>query len=219
MHWAVPCISNLAKWESEAAPKSRRLQMMARVWLDASHVSRSVTAKREKVARYIRVPQRTSEVRAFRLSYLRLRVSRVYCEREHCTAPWEFLSVVPSIWWFGHWLGRWSAIGRSGATPFFCRFLRWILAEDGGWIGAHVDPTLTRQAPTFWSTGRIIRRPPWGRVKPVPIHSVSSWRFLYFSAWLCAGATIARCSFEFCSVISRFPPFVWVFVRWSEVFC
>ena len=45
-------MSNLAKGESEAAPKSRRLQMMARVQLDASHVSRSVTARREKVSRY-----------------------------------------------------------------------------------------------------------------------------------------------------------------------
>ena len=32
--------------------------MMARVQLDASHVSRSVTARREKVSRYIRVSQR-----------------------------------------------------------------------------------------------------------------------------------------------------------------
>ena len=54
---------------------------MARVRLDASHVSRSVTARREKVSRYIRVSQRTSEVRPFRLSSLRLRVSWVYGER------------------------------------------------------------------------------------------------------------------------------------------
>jgi len=60
--------------------------MMARVQMDVSHVSRSVTVRREKVARYIRVSQRTFEVRTFRLSSLRLRVSRVYCEREHCTA-------------------------------------------------------------------------------------------------------------------------------------
>ena len=49
----------------EAAPKSRRLQMMARVQLDASHVSKSVTARREKVTRYIRVLNELSEVRAF----------------------------------------------------------------------------------------------------------------------------------------------------------
>ena len=48
--------------------------MMARVRLDTSHVSRSVTARREKVTRYLRVPQRTSEVRTFRLYSLRLRV-------------------------------------------------------------------------------------------------------------------------------------------------
>ena len=56
--------------------------MMARVQLDASHVSRSVTARREKVARYIRVSQRTSEVRTFRLSSLRLRVLE-YTVREN----------------------------------------------------------------------------------------------------------------------------------------
>ena len=56
--------------------------MMARVQLDASHVSRSVTARREKVARYIRVSERTSEVRAFRLSSLRLRVLE-YTVREN----------------------------------------------------------------------------------------------------------------------------------------
>ena len=48
--------------------------MMARVRLDAIHVSRSVTARREKVTRYIRVLNELSEVRAFRLYSLRLRV-------------------------------------------------------------------------------------------------------------------------------------------------
>ena len=48
--------------------------MMARVRLDASHVSRSVTARREKVTRYIRVLNELSGVRAFRLHSLRLRV-------------------------------------------------------------------------------------------------------------------------------------------------
>ena len=52
---SISCISNLAKEESEVAPKSRMLQMKARVQLDASHVSRCVTARREKVPRYIRV--------------------------------------------------------------------------------------------------------------------------------------------------------------------
>ena len=48
--------------------------MMARVRLDASHVSKSVTARREKVTRYIRVLNKISEVRTFRLYSLRLRV-------------------------------------------------------------------------------------------------------------------------------------------------
>ena len=86
---------------------------------------------------------------------LTLASSWAYCEREHCTVSWEFLSVIAlRIWWFSHWLGRWSAIGRSGAALFFCRFLKWIATKDGGRSGARVDP-LTRQVPTFWSTGRI----------------------------------------------------------------
>ena len=84
--------------------------------------------------------------------------------------------------------------------------------------GAHVDP-LTRQFPAFQSTGRIIRRPPWGRVKLAPIHSVSSWKFPKFSARLRAGATVVRGFFEFRSVYLRFERFVWLFDRWSKVFC
>ena len=48
--------------------------MMARVRLDASHVSMPVTARREKTARYIRVLNKLSEVRTFSLYSLRLRV-------------------------------------------------------------------------------------------------------------------------------------------------
>ena len=48
--------------------------MMARVRLDASHVSRSVTAKIEKTTRYIRVLNKLSEVRTFSIYSLRLRV-------------------------------------------------------------------------------------------------------------------------------------------------
>ena len=58
------------------------LRMVARVQLDASHVSKSVTARREKATRYIRVLNELSEVRAFRLYSLRLRVSRAHCERD-----------------------------------------------------------------------------------------------------------------------------------------
>ena len=68
--------------------------------------------------------------------------------------------------------------------------------------GAHVDP-LTRHSPALRSRGRIIRRPPWGRVKLAPIHNVSSWKFSRFSAWLCAGATVVCSFFEFRSVSSR----------------
>ena len=48
--------------------------MMSRVQLDASHVFKSVTARREKAARYIRVLNELSEVRTFRIHSLRLRV-------------------------------------------------------------------------------------------------------------------------------------------------
>ena len=75
--------------------------------------------------------------------------------------------------------------------------------------GAHVDP-LTRHSPALRSTGRIIRRPPWDRVKLAPIHSVSSWKFSRFSARLCAGATVVRSFFEFRSVSLCFVPFVWL---------
>ena len=36
---------------------------------------------------------------------------------------------------------------------------------------------------------------------------------------MCVGATIVRCLSEFRSVNSRFVPFVWLFDRWSKVFC
>ena len=61
--------------------------MVARVRLDASHVSRPVTARREKVTRYIRVLNELSEVRTFRIILFTLASSRAYCEREHCTVP------------------------------------------------------------------------------------------------------------------------------------
>ena len=48
--------------------------MMARVQLDASHVSKFVTARREKTTRYIRVLNRLSEGRTFSSYTLRLRV-------------------------------------------------------------------------------------------------------------------------------------------------
>jgi len=48
--------------------------MMARVQLDAGHVSKSVTARREKAIRYIRVLNKLSEVCTFSSYTLRLRV-------------------------------------------------------------------------------------------------------------------------------------------------
>ena len=48
--------------------------MMARVQLDTSHVSKSVTARREKTTRYIRALNELSEVRTFSSYTLRLRV-------------------------------------------------------------------------------------------------------------------------------------------------
>ena len=54
--------------------------MIARVQLDASHVSKSVTARREKTTRYIRALNELSEVRTFSSYTLRLRV-RADCER------------------------------------------------------------------------------------------------------------------------------------------
>jgi len=64
--------------------------MMARVRLDASHVSRSVTARREKVTRYIRVLNELSEVRAFRIYSLRLRVIELIV-RENLHGSLRFL--------------------------------------------------------------------------------------------------------------------------------
>ena len=48
--------------------------MMARVRLDAGHVSKAATARREKVTRYIRALNKLSEVRTFSSYTLRLRV-------------------------------------------------------------------------------------------------------------------------------------------------
>ena len=52
--------------------------MMARVRLDTSHVFKSVTARREKTTRYIRVFNRFSKVRTFSSYTLRLRVTKLF---------------------------------------------------------------------------------------------------------------------------------------------
>ena len=61
------------------------LQMKARVQLDASHVSRCVTARREKVPRYIRVPNEL--LRYARSDYFFTLASLEYTERELVTVP------------------------------------------------------------------------------------------------------------------------------------
>ena len=74
--------------------------MVARVQLDASHVSKSVTARREKVTRYIRVLNELSR-------YARSDYTLYACEflehtvRETLHDSLRFLLAL-SIWWFGH---------------------------------------------------------------------------------------------------------------------
>ena len=65
------------------APKSRMLQMVTRVQLDASHVSRCVTVWREKVHKYIR--DSIELLRYTRLDYFFTLASFEYAEREFCT--------------------------------------------------------------------------------------------------------------------------------------
>ena len=74
------------------------LQMVTRIQLDASHVSRCVTVRREKVCRYIRDPNELLRYARFRILVLRLRELE-YAEREHCTVP-EVLSFLLVFWWF-----------------------------------------------------------------------------------------------------------------------
>ena len=58
--------------------------MMARVQLDASHVSRCVTARREKVFRYIRV---SNELLRYGHVQIVFFTSLEYTERELVTVP------------------------------------------------------------------------------------------------------------------------------------
>ena len=60
--------------------------MVTRVQLDASHVSRCVTVRREKVPRYTRDSNKLLRYERFRLLLLRLRELE-YVEREFCTVP------------------------------------------------------------------------------------------------------------------------------------
>ena len=100
--------------------------MVTRVQLDASHVSRCVTVRREKVHRYIRD---CNEL----LRYARFRLLLYACEnlstlRENFARFLRVLKFSLSIWWFSRWLGRRSVIGRSGAVLSFAGSLgesRW----------------------------------------------------------------------------------------------
>ena len=90
--------------------------MMARVQLNASHVSRCVTARREKVPRYIRLLLYNCENE----------------ERELLHGSLEFLSfslkklVVLSLTWAS------ERDRPQRRRSVFCRFLRWIVVKDGG---------------------------------------------------------------------------------------
>ena len=122
--------------------------MMARVETDASHVSRSVTARREKTTRYIRVPNRFSKVGTFSSYTLRLRVTELLWER---FARFQFLV-------FGDTATDLSVGVRSAAAAPY-RFVAgsWDRSRGGteAGSGVHVDP-LTRHSPALRSTGRII---------------------------------------------------------------
>jgi len=99
------------------APKSRMFQMVTRVQLDVSHVSRCVTVRREKVHRYIRD---SNEL----LRYTRFRLLLYACKnlstlRENFARFLRVLKFSLSIWWFSRWLGCRSVIGRSDAVLSF----------------------------------------------------------------------------------------------------
>ena len=80
--------------------KQRTLQMVTCVQLDASHVFRCVTFRREKVHMYIRD---SNEL----LRYARFRILLYACEnlstlRENIARFLEFLVFLIVFWWFSH---------------------------------------------------------------------------------------------------------------------
>jgi len=72
--------------------------MVTRVQLDASHVSRCVIVRREKVHMYIRDSNELLRYARFRILLFRLRELE-YAGREHCTVP-TVLSFLLVFWWF-----------------------------------------------------------------------------------------------------------------------
>ena len=130
------------------------LQMIAGVQLDASHVSRCVTARREKVPRYIRVSNELWGTHAFRLLLYNCENESTLRENfaRFLQSSWLLLLVIGgSVADLG--VGAWSA----AAAPF-CSFAgswgesRWKTEANTAqkpiqvWRG---------KAPTFRSIGRI----------------------------------------------------------------
>ena len=133
MHWAVPCINNLAKKRVRSSAQVKEAPDEGTCTTGCEPRVQLCNCQERESNQVYKSSQRTFWGTHVQITLFTLASSRAYCEREHCTVPWDFLSVLAlSIWWFRHWLGRWSAIGRSGAALFFFRFLRWILEKDGG---------------------------------------------------------------------------------------
>jgi len=102
--------------------------MVTRVQLDASHVSRCLTVRREKVHKYIRDSNELLRYERFRIHLLRLRELE-YAEREFCTVPESSyfsltILVVQSLTWAS------ERDRPQRRRSVFCRFLRWINAKD-----------------------------------------------------------------------------------------
>jgi len=135
--------------------------MVTRVQLDESHVSRCVTVRREKVLRYIRNSNELRKVRAFRtLLYACENLSTL---RENIARFLKFLAFLLIFWWFRHWLERWSAIGRSGATLSFAGSWGESRCEGRKLVWYRVDPEedtfdVTRLLHSSQPTGSVIMR-------------------------------------------------------------
>jgi len=118
MHWVVPCISNLAKMRVRSSAQVKEAPDDGTC--TAGCEPRVQVCNWEKVSRYIRVSQRTSEVRTFRLSSLRLRVLE-YTVRE------KFLSVTLEV--FGGSVTDLGVGVRLATTAPLCSFA-------GSWGGS-----------------------------------------------------------------------------------
>ena len=132
MHWAEPCISNLAKRRVRSSAQVKEAPDDGTCTTGCEPRVQVCNCQERESDQVYKSSQWTFWGTHVQITLFTLASPRAYCEREHCTVPWDFLSVLAlSIWWYCHWLGRWSAIGRSGAALFFCRFLRWISKKNG----------------------------------------------------------------------------------------